>query len=281
MIVFSHIIKNGGTTIVNILRNNFGTKYILLAGHKIHNSQQYTKIEKRNTSILSDIDLINIKDFYDTAHAISGHSIRPHVKLDWSKLSNTGKVINLIFLRDPINRFMSSYNHYVNKHKVYDLTIEDYLLKRKNDTQCIWISNNNSFEKSYNILKKSNYFVGLVEDFDRSIILFKNFYEKTFNVSFNGQYEKSNAQKKAFRTKNSLSKKQIKTLNEFFQEDYKLINKVKHEIYAKQIKDFDEVSSNLNEKQLNYSFPKLKIEIIKNIQKLKRFVFNKNFKTSK
>lgn len=237
MLVYSHIIKNGGTSIVNILRNNFGRDYVLLAGHKIKASEKSVSTEKRFKSILSQIDINSLKKYYRKAGAISGHSIRPYAELDWSGFSNKSAILNVIFLRDPISRFISGYNHYRHKNQTHNLSLAAYLELRKDDTQCNWIAGTNCSKKAYNILVEKNYFVGTLENWDNSLFLLKLKYESIFNENFDITYMKSNSRKVNYLSDNALSQAEVSRLKAHFNEDYKLIALVEDNLTAKYIQE--------------------------------------------
>ena len=265
MIVFSHLTKNGGTTIVNILRNNFLTKYTLLAGFNIKNN------------VLKQNQLNKVNCYHPKSKAISGHSIKPYIDLSWDKNHENNNSIKIIFLRDPISRFVSSYNHFYNHTK--KISFQKYIELYASNFQTNWISNTSSSKSDKNFKKSKKYFVGIVEMFDESLVLLRERYFQKFNYELNICYEKSNMQKIYALRKNDISLKHKRILRNKLKEDFILYERAIEEIYNIQKNSYkgnlDDDILGFKKQNQNFRFSN-NILIMKIFQRYKRLIFNLN-----
>ena len=104
MIVFCHMVKTAGTTINYIFRNNFGINYVNV----------YTITGKKDflgRELCTKDDLSYFLKRNKLIKCISGHSVRPYSDLGYNKYD----LKYITFLRDPVTRYLSHYNH----HKVH------------------------------------------------------------------------------------------------------------------------------------------------------------------
>lgn len=260
ILVLSHLIKNGGSTFVNILRRNFKREYALLAGYNIKNNN------------LHQNQLEKVLDQHGPLKAISGHSIRPHIDLNFKT-----EALNVIFLRDPVLRAISAYNHYNSKPE-NDISFEKYIQLPPTNYQTHWIAGEECIETALETLIENNFFVGIVEEFDASMICLQNMLRKEYNMEFDIRYERSNVRKKKLITKDNLSKQQMNMLEQNLSTDIDLYHKVKATIFKKQLELYGfELEKKINEfraENKNYTFSRSFLYKEKIIQRIDRYRFN-------
>ncbi len=132
MIIFFHLVKAGGTTFNNILKNNFGPRAVRVYG------------ENRHGFYFSDYALQGIVDaHYEKALSLSSHAFS--YPLPSPSVLNTGKTIDyhyVTFLRHPIDRALSWYRH-----------------ERKLNSNSPSHPSQRSFEEWLRITAKQDYFV--------------------------------------------------------------------------------------------------------------------------
>ena len=98
------MIKTAGTTMHYIFRNNYGFNYV----------------EIGKSSFYPD-DLKSILKINSNIKAIGGHSLRSTVNLE----SVCPQIRFITFFRDPINRYLSQYNH-ARRQKFHQKSLEEH-----------------------------------------------------------------------------------------------------------------------------------------------------------
>jgi hypothetical protein len=259
MLIYIHIPKNAGTTFNSILINNFKNKY-------------YDFHTDRNGNFLSQQELVDlINDQKNNTAVISGHDIRPYeiddkvgIKLDY-----------ITFIRDPIGRAISLYYHeraHSNKNHISQYSFKEYIKERPSHDNAIsnWqtfnIVDDSKFESAKT--KLDNFvFVGLVEEFDKSLILLQKVIKEKLHINnFNIIYTKKNVSRNKKIDKQNLDRSVIETLTELNQEDHKLYSYAKCKLSGsiKEIENFDKTLTTFKYKNKIYelrtkiSFKKLK-----------------------
>lgn len=235
---FVHIEKAGGSSIHNWL------KYYLPNYLSLHPFYRWTN---EDISKFSLRELKILKKFHPFLVGFGSHRTRHN--LNYSSVFNC-KLKYFTFLREPISRYVSHFEHQRNVMK-NNYTIEEFLNeKRFNNFMTNRIINENDYRKSIVELEKFD-FVGLFEDFNRSILMLmdnldiahlKPLYEKR-NVS---SYNKIDVK--------SFDDATIELIYKNNEEDIKLYNYFVNNIYPKQISNY---SSNL-ENDLKYMKKEIK-----------------------
>ncbi len=205
LILFIHINKCGGTTLQNLFHQNF-TKYISL----------YTTKKYRGAIQQNELKNLNEKFSFD---GFGGHNLDPYLNYSLNR-----KIVYVVFFREPISRYMSQLNFRITRNTTKDLDhflsndhFDNYQIKR--------FSKNLSVKESIDFLKQENVFIGLLEDFDNSIIGLKNFMSK-YNLAFNTKYTVAN------KTKSNPLKYNFKELPESVRSIIKEKNKYDLELYV-------------------------------------------------
>jgi len=216
------MIKTAGTTLHYIFRNSFGYNYV--------------EINKKN---FSPIDLKLLLKINRHIKAIGGHSLRFDGNLDYV----CSNIKYITFLRDPIDRFLSHYNHgkFYGHHS---MSLEErvkvasesnyqtkFILGKKEPGERDFKGRIKDVEKAKEILSKDYAFVGIVEQFDESLILMKK--QLSLN-SLNIRYEKKNVLSYKGVKKDDLSYFLINKIREVNRLDYELYNFAKGELFEPQ-----------------------------------------------
>lgn len=94
VLVHYHIFKNGGTTIEYILEREFPGRFATLHGHG-------------SDVVLDSRDLLEFLQLHPAITAVSSHHLRYP-----KPLSRRTVFFDCCFLRDPLDRLLSSYGHF-------------------------------------------------------------------------------------------------------------------------------------------------------------------------
>lgn len=251
ILCFCHMIKTAGTTLHYIFRNNFGFNYV--------------EINKKN---FAPVDLKKLLRINKNIRAIGGHSLRSVAKLD----SVCPDLKYITFFRDPIDRFLSHYNHGRNSN-YHQMSLEErinipgeanyqtkFIIGAKDIEEREVIIGLNELENAKRILVKDFIFVGLLEEFDGSLILMK---EILNFPNFDICYERMNVARKKFFTRDKVSNHLLNKLREANKIDFELYRFVKNELFEKYKykygSDFIEALNNFKLSNKNYSFKKSQI----------------------
>lgn len=209
-ICFLHIEKAAGTTLNEIMRNNFYFYYAVspyLFNKNIDNQDFFLKKEELNV----------IRKLIPNFVAYGGHSVRLYE--DYGE-----DMIKFTFVRNPVDRYLSHYFYQKQVMKV-DWSIEEYLRHENfNNFMCKKICGFDSFEKAKKIIDGDDVFVGVLEKFDESLILLKKFVDESQSADdFVINYEVRNANtNKQGRELQLLMNDYIDRINDNNKEDIKL-----------------------------------------------------------
>ena len=248
-----------------IFRGNFGYNHVEV-GRRFLSAVDFKKLMRLNKNIQS----------------IGGHSLRTGLRFE----SVTPDIKYITFLRNPVDRFISHYNHGI-RAKRHNMSLEDraeingegnyqtkFIIGAQNLQERGKPIREKDLEKAKEILTKEYSFVGLVEQFDESLILMK----KQLGVNhFDLRYTRENVTKKKFIQKKDLSKPMLDKLSEINILDIELYNYVKNELFEK-IKAnysecFDGDLQRLRESNQHFSFNKF--QLLKN--RFGKYIVYRNF----
>lgn len=159
MIAFVHIEKAAGTTLIHTLRRNFFMRYADV--RPFSPASQGTFQEK---------DLRIILKLNPWLKCFGGHSIRPHAGIRYPKR----KIEYITVLRDPIRRYVSQYQHWVEK-KGEKITFRQFLDNKEfYNFQTRKIAGIDSSDQAMEILSRQFLLCGVMEHFDTFLVLLKH-----------------------------------------------------------------------------------------------------------
>ena len=216
--IFVHIEKCGGSTIHNWL------KYYIPRYHSLKPFFLNTN-EKKSELSINELKLL--KFFHPKAQGFGGHRLRSFLNYD---LLFNSKINYITFLRDPISRYLSHFNH---QNKLNKYSIHEFLDNPQfNNFMCKKICGYADGEKAFLELKRNFSFVGFTDDFEKSIISLSFFLGKSNVKPF---YQKKN------KTIN-INPAQLNEINEKFEEDILKNNLEDIKLYQKAFKFFKNIN---------------------------------------
>ncbi len=259
------MIKTAGTTIRYIFRNNFGFNHV--------------EVGKR---FFTSVDFKNLLHLNKNIKSIAGHSLRTKLALE----SVYPEIKYITFLRNPVDRFLSHYNHGIYA-KHHNMSLEEriqipgewnYLTKFIIGAKDLKDRENpigrKELGEAKKILDKEYDFVGLVEQFDESLVLMKN-QLKIDHLDI--RYSREMVTKNKIVTRRDLSKSMLNKLDEINILDIELYNFFKNNIFEKTKTDY---GSSFNEDLQNFRlsnqlFKFNKYQLFKN--RIGKYVIYRNY----
>lgn len=158
LLAFIHIEKAAGQTFTRILENNFIYKHGRVAPLKKEHNGIFTADAMRM--------IFRINPFLE---AISGHSIKPFSDLQ----SIVPNVRYIVLMRDPVERYLSHYQYWVQMMKK-DIRFEEFIeLKTISNFQTKKIAGTPDLDKAKKILNEKVFLAGTVEKFDDFLMVLK------------------------------------------------------------------------------------------------------------
>lgn len=224
MIIFCHMVKTAGTTINYIFRNNFGINYVNF-NKKTDNKDLFGR------DLITKDDLEYLLKKNKSIKCISGHSVRPYS--NFNELNCDLKYVT--FLREPVDRYVSHYNHHkVNKKNF--MSFEEWLNEpSENNYQVKFIANEENLEKAKTYLRTKFNFFGLLENFNQSLLLMRQLISP-LNI-FDIRYQKKNIAH-SYQNKDYLSSKIIDRIKNNNELDILLYNYAKNKLFENQKKQY-------------------------------------------
>ncbi|MEF3077570.1 sulfotransferase family 2 domain-containing protein [Winogradskyella poriferorum] len=250
---FIHIEKCAGTTLHHSIKYN-------LPGYLILKPWYYWSNERGN--FLNDKELRWLKICFPFLSGMGGHTTRTFTNYE----SVVGKDVKYFtFLRDPIARYMSQYNHHVNK-KGRDWAIEDFVEDRRfNNYITRRVADGEDLNLAKLRLSEDYSFVGLFEDFDESLVMLEQFIFKN-EIALNYEHKNDSLRENKVRYDN-LSEELKKSILKNNALDLELYEYVCKEIYPKYKKDYtgnlEDDTKIFKDKNKSYHFNKIRYQLIR------------------
>ena len=160
ILAFCHIIKCSGTTLSSILRRNYGIN-------------QLSALPKPNCDIYGEEEFNRDMKIFPFTKSITGHCLRPYIYYG----SRDKDLLWFTWLRDPLSRLISGYQHSIEKGG-RSISFEDWLQEplHKNLQVFFLTGSETDLQGAKDVIAEKMKFVGLVERFDESLILFKDIF---------------------------------------------------------------------------------------------------------
>jgi hypothetical protein len=232
MICFVHIEKAAGTTLNYILRNNY------LSFLALPTLGSWTN-KFENAFSLTDAKILT--SLLPFTRGFGGHTVRPF--LEYENVINK-QVQYITFLRDPISRYISHY-HFQKYILKKNCEIEEFLDEVEfTNFMTKKISGGNDLQKAISILKNKFKFVGLIENFNMSLLLMKNEINlNDFNICYERQREHQSSNNSQIKIiQNDEIVERIRGENNLDIELYNYVKNVLFEKYKRNYGSKDELS---------------------------------------
>ena len=247
MIFLTHIPKTGGTTFRHILINNYSWRHYDFPESK-------KKIVELGDYPFNSNIIRHIK-------SMSGH---------WLRYSDNTKLLVpdvkfIVFLRDPIMRIISLFYHiqrYENSRINFKKWVDDdYKGQILSNFQTKYIAGYNNLEIAKSILKNGYFFVGITEQFDKSLLILKKKLGDYFDARYViKRYSKSKSEEIL---NNSNYKNTIEILYEQNELDLKLYKYVKNNMFSVYQRERGYISENeiieFGKHNTGFTFNRLKV----------------------
>jgi len=177
ILAFIHIEKAAGQTFIRILENNYVYRHCRVA-----------PLKKEHNGVFQFNDLRLLLKLNPFICALAGHSIVPY-----SDLSSHGTKIRYVtILRDPVKRYISHYQYWVQALKKH-ISFEEFLsLEDINNFQIKKIAGTEDLAVAKSMLQEKIFLAGIVEEFEEFLIVLKN---KLAPDPFDIAYERRNVAK--------------------------------------------------------------------------------------
>ncbi len=217
---YIHIEKCAGTTLHHSLKYNF-PGYITLR------PWYYWSNELGNYFTAQELKYF-IK-LFPILTGIGGHTTRTYLNYE----SVIDKPISYFtFLRNPIDRYMSHYNHQVNKMGI-NWTIEDFSNdSRFNNFMTRRIGGDESLTLAMHKLKNQYDFVGLFEHLNKSLVMLKHYvFDDQVDLFYEHKNDSTGEKKLRFNDLSENVKKRVLACNKL---DIELYKYAADEIYPRQ-----------------------------------------------
>lgn len=156
---FVHIERAGGTTLHHVLRHAYPRYHTVFPWYYWANEPEHAYFPD---------ELAGLMKVLPGCQGIGGHTTRPW--LDYGSVAGR-EVFWLTFLRDPIKRYLSHYNHQVQKMDIR-WEVDDFLAEsRFDDFQTVRLAGRPDLDEAKRVLSEQMGFVGLTDRFDASLVL--------------------------------------------------------------------------------------------------------------
>ena len=214
-IAYVHIEKAAGSTLHDIFLKN-------IFGYHIFSPYQFGKLVDNQSVCLTSDELKKIRSFYPFMKSFGGHSVRSYCGYE----DVFEDILYVTFLREPIKRF---YSHYLYQTEVMSIawSLDDFIASGQfNNFMCNKIAGQKSFDSALKEINKRFFFVGIIEEFDKSLLeLRARLFEIGF--SFSSDYENKNTRTGRGGVNHLLSESDMNKIAQANLEDIKLYEHVK------------------------------------------------------
>jgi hypothetical protein len=219
MLAFVHLHKTAGITINWILRRSFGLHHCDVEPWRKH------------ADFFSVDDYHGVRKLYTRIDSISGHMVRAYSDLD----QVCPKIQYFTFLREPVTRCASHYQYVIQRGRNIAfqewINIEDY-----RNLQTKMIAGTDNLDAAINILREKFFFVGLVEHFDESLVMFRHrAADERLNIFYNSRNVAPNNTIKTRLLDNPQTRSQLIAAN---RNDLALYGFVSQKLYPQQKREY-------------------------------------------
>lgn len=218
LLIFAHIEKTAGLTMRGLLRRHFGPTQCDL----------YSR-----ATLLQPSDWKWIRLLYPNLRCLAGHACMPH-----TFLGDLPHAHFFTFLRDPADRARSAYQYALHRERPMPSFVE--WVRYTGDFQTRMLAGESSADKAIELLETRVGFVGLVDRFNESLLLWRHWLEQAVGVpGFDCRYESVNvAPSNSVKQELAADPRNDEALEEHNQLDRQLLRYVREQRYPAQQSDF-------------------------------------------
>jgi hypothetical protein len=169
MLAYSHIPKAGGSTLTYLLRAQYGIRHV-----DVEHRFSTDSIERHYRAR----DLYLDRKLHPSVRSLAGHWLKPWV--DFGDLSNSLEWYT--FVREPAARSFSQYVQDVQLERIgpnatfAEWAVLEHLGGRNRNAQVKQIAGVESAEAAIRMVETQNIFVGLLEEYDLSLLAWRAFF---------------------------------------------------------------------------------------------------------
>jgi hypothetical protein len=155
ILAFAHVQKTGGMTVELVLRQSFGLRHLDVGEQ---GDRRYTARD-----LAGDLRRLPF------LRSLAGHGLRPGA--DYGP--HGGRLVWFAFVREPVARFLSHYQHVLEK-KRHELSLEAFLRDpAQANRQVRFLAGREDLEAAKEVVRKRLCCVGRLERFDESLVLLR------------------------------------------------------------------------------------------------------------
>lgn len=237
MIAFVHVAKTAGRTIGSMFRSAHGFRHCDSVPLRIASPE-----EKRDGQVFIEkygpAEIRQLLRLAPGMRSLGGH----HVAL-WSGVEEVvPDVTYLLFLRDPIKRAAShfQYNHqredmtryFGKKHLTWDEWVG---WEVHHDHQVKMLSPNVDPDEAIRLIESKNVFVGLMDRFDESLLLFKRLFQPGLRIAYR---RKNTAADRSIAAEILGNERKIAQIREMYAREFPVHDYVVNEVYPRYRKEY-------------------------------------------
>lgn len=223
VIAYAHVMKTGGQTMCDILRQSFPGRHCDLQAKGVATSG----------------DLRFARRFYPRLRSVAGHGVVPLGDLE----SACGPIRYFMFMRDPVERCVSHYQYRRNKDETSDF--EPWLAKHANYQTRFLCRTHESGEswpavadagRAIEVLDRNVGFIGLQERFDESLVLLGRWVaDPGLDVAYRARNVASSS---AIRSQLLGDPRTVEMIRAHHVEDARLYQHARDVVYARQVAQY-------------------------------------------
>ncbi len=237
MIAFVHVAKTGGRTIESLLRSAYGAAHCDASLMKPHGIESP---EKTRFTIpkFGPQEIRQLKSIMPGMRSLGGH----HVAL-WSGVEEVvPEVQYLLFLREPLKRGASHYQFHVTsddytslygfKHFEWDQWVG---WETHHNHQIKMLSPNVDVNEAIRLIESKRAFVGLMEHFDESLVLFQKLFAPDLRIAYR---RKNTARDNTIARSLLADPKKCDQIREMYDQEFPLYEWVVHDLFPKYRREY-------------------------------------------
>jgi hypothetical protein len=223
LLAYAHIMKTGGQTMCDILRQSFPGRHCDL----------------QVKGVATADDLRFARRFYPRLESIAGHGVVPMSDL----AAACDSIRFFAFLRDPVERCISHYQYRRNKDETSDFepwlaryaNYQTRFLCRTPDARDDWAIEPDA-DRAIEVVERHLWFVGLQERFDESLVLLRRWVgDERFDIGYRAR---NVARSRELRERLLGDPRTVAMIEAHHVHDAKLYRHVRDVVYPRQVRSY-------------------------------------------